>query len=132
MKHLILVAAIALSACTSAPKTSDEPPGDQPSSAQQQGVPNLGIGYIRHAQARTRVETHKAALTPEGAQRVRDLLASVKKTLDTARDAALQGSPDAARQGLDIADIILNQLNADIEDVVRRRAKPTPTPRRNP
>jgi hypothetical protein len=117
--------ALALVGCGSTPKESEpEPiPSAQPSN------PNLGIGYLLLAQARARLETTKQAkqLDAPVINRLETVLGQVENTLNNARDSHLNGQPDAAARGLEIADVMLNQVQQDItgaiEETQKQRAK---------
>lgn len=113
---LVLVVILTLGSCAKL--------GDGPQTARSDDV-NLGVGYVVLAQVRLMAaDALKGGLISKTeAQGMLALTDTARSTLDIARDAYLHGSPDAAKRGMEIADLILLQLKRDLEARIAKKAK---------
>lgn len=112
---LVLVVILTLGSCAKL---------GEPQSARSDDV-NLGVGYVVLAQVRLMAaDALKGGLISKTeAQGMLALTDTARSTLDIARDAYLHGSPDAAKRGMEIADLILLQLKRDLEARIAKKAK---------
>jgi len=112
---LVLVVILTLGSCAKP---------DGPQTAQSETI-NLGVGYVVLAQVRLMAaDALKGGLiTKSEAQGMLALTDTARSTLDVARDAHLRGEPNAAKRGMEIADLILLQLKRDLEARIAKQAK---------
>lgn len=123
MKILLVVLMFALGGCSFLERQSRE---QEPQTAVNPAA-NLANGYILLAQVRLLAAdaVKNGLVSAEEGKRALQLTDTARQTLDSARDAHFAGVAGASNKGMEIADVILNQLQNDLLEriAVKKAAK---------
>lgn len=123
MKYLAVAALVVLSGCSILDRDQRLDTQNQVSQNQASRI-NLATGYVLLAQVRMMAAdaVKTKLITPDKGREFLDLTDTARKTLDAARDHHFAGSPDAALKGMEIVDLIMNQVRNEIESRIRQKA----------